>query len=468
MSRLGRGMQMKKRYDAIVIGAGAGGTAIGALLSTAGWKVLVLEKNKIIGGRCTSYMHKGFKLDLGNHLFSLGERGPIGEVCAIGKMPDAIQWVKVRNSAMRIGGTVTKYNRRTMMEVLPEGERGNMERLFAQAVRMSDRDIDKLWYTPLDKWVDGFTSDPMAHTLIESISTQYFCIPLADTSAGEFIRSFKETVLSQSSAYPKGGCLSIPQAYISILEKNRGVVRLNSRAHKVLIENGAATGVLLEDGETLHASVIISNADIKSTVKTLVGTRNFPPEYSKKVQSLTYSYSAVMLKVALKEKITDDQLLMFMPERFSPILEITDEMAEGKIPEIVGGMIVSTTNYDPYLGPPGQQLISFGSACLLNQDWVKWKKVMLDSFYMAYPQARGKVLWHKLDTPKLVRAYAGEEGTIVGVGQTVGQIGERRPPVESPIKGLYFSSAEAGGHGIGVELATNSALELFGKLSKGN
>ena len=65
----------------------------------------------------------------------------------------------------------------------------------------------------------------------------------------------------------------------------------------------------LEDGETLRASVIISNGDIKSSVKRLVGSRYFPDDYVRRIQSLTYSYQAVTLKVALKEKITDGQLL---------------------------------------------------------------------------------------------------------------------------------------------------------------
>ena len=54
----------------------------------------------------------------------------------------------------------------------------------------------------------------------------------------------------------------------------------------------------------------------------------------------------------------------------------------------------------------------------------------------------------------------GEDGNIIGGGQTVDQIHERRPSQITPIKGLYLVGAEAGGHGIGAELAANSALEL--------
>jgi phytoene dehydrogenase-like protein len=59
-----------------------------------------------------------------------------------------------------------------------------------------------------------------------------------------------------------------------------------------------------------------------------------------------------------------------------------------------------------------------------------------------------------------VEQYAGEGGNIIGVGQTVKQIHERRPSQVTPIKGLYIVGAEAGGHGIGTELAANSAMEL--------
>jgi len=456
---------MKNSFDTIIVGAGVGGLAIGALLANSGRKVLVLEKNNQIGGRCMSYKYKGFTLDLGNHLFSLGDRGPIGEVCRMGGMPDAIEWVLAKTSTIQIGDTVKKYNRKAMMEVLPEGERANMERIFLQAAQTTDDQIDDLWYVPLDKWLEQFTSNPMAHALVESISTQYFCIPLNETSAGEFVRCFRDTILSKSSAYPKGGCISIPKGFAAIVEKNNGEIRLKTRVKKIVIERGAATGVVTSDGETLHAPVIISNADIKSSLNDLVGEEFFPSDYTEKINRLTYAYQSVMLKVGLEEKVTDDQLRMYMPEKFSPILKITEGMHAGIIPNLVGGMIVSPTNYDPELAPAGQQLISFGTACTMQPDWRRWREVMLDSFFKAYPQSRGKTLWTKLDTPKIVAAYAGEEGNIIGVGQTTEQIHEKRPGVESPLKGLYFSSAEAGGHGIGVELAVSSAIELFAKLS---
>jgi len=62
-------------------------------------------------------------------------------------------------------------------------------------------------------------------------------------------------------------------------------------------------------------------------------------------------------------------------------------------------------------------------------------------------------------------AWAGEGGSIIGIGQTVNQVHEHRPSAVSPIKGLYYCSADVGKTGIGTELAANSAIELFKVLS---
>jgi phytoene dehydrogenase-like protein len=452
---------MGEKYDAIVIGTGIGGAAIGGLLAHAGWKILILDKNKIIGGRCTSYEKEGFTVDLGVHLFGVGDKGSLGEVCRRLETPDAIDWVTINQPTLKVKDEIKKYSRKNMTTMLPEEEKQNLERLFMEVFSISDEEMEKLWYVPLSEWTNRFTTNKMAHAFIEMINGQYFCVQFDVASTTEFIKSFREVVTARSSAYPRGGCISIPMAYIDAIEKHGGEVKLNARVANVIIENETAVGVKLEDGTEFRAPVIISNADIKDTVKDLVGENHFPADYVEKVKDLTYAYHALGLKVALDEKITDDQLLMYMPYDYEAALTSRKDMVlDGDLPELMGGMITSPTNYDPSLAPEGKQLIFFGSGCPPDQDWKAWEEVILRSFYKAYPQAKGKVLWHRLDTPDLVNAYAGETGNIIGVGQTVTQIHERRPSVVSPLKGLYYSSAEAGGHGIGTELAADSALEL--------
>jgi phytoene dehydrogenase-like protein len=452
---------MSDKYDALIIGTGIGGSAVGALLASAGWNILILDKNPIPGGRCTSYEKDGFTVDLGVHLFGLGNRGSLGEVCRRASVPGAIDWVTISIQSLWIDHEVKKYSRKNMTERLSAEEKVNLEKLFLEASGISDPELEKLWYVPLSEWVGRFTRDPVAQAFIERINSQYFCVKGLNTSTTEFIRCYREVTTTRSSAYPRGGCISIPKAYLSAIQKYGGEVRLRAKVVKILVDRGAAAGVRLADGTELRAPVIIANGDIKHTVLGLAGREHFPEDYVARVEGLSYAYHAVGLKMALEEKITDDQLMMYMPYDLQASLKIEAEKMEGKLPDRVRGMITSPTNYDPSLAPEGKQLIFFGTGCPPHQDWEKWEKVILDSLFTVYPEAIGKVLWYRLDTPDLVNVYAGETGNVIGVAQTVNQVHHRRPSVVTPLRGLCLSSAEAGGHGIGAELAASSALELF-------
>ena len=65
-------------HDVIIIGGGLGGLSAAAILAKHGKKVLIFEKNNIVGGRCSSYKKKGFTIDYGTHIFTRTEFGPIG------------------------------------------------------------------------------------------------------------------------------------------------------------------------------------------------------------------------------------------------------------------------------------------------------------------------------------------------------------------------------------------------------
>ncbi len=461
-----------KDYDAIIIGTGIGGAAVGALLAHDGRKVFICDKNPIVGGRCTSYAHKGFTLDLGVHLFGVGDKGSLGEVLRMTNEPDALEWVIARKSTQQVGGEAKKYSQKDMIKSLPEDEQTNLMNLFGRVHTITDREIDELWYVPVETWVNGYTKHPLAHAFINSIVGQYFCIAPQVASAAEFIKCFKEVLVARSSAYPKGGCIAIPKAYLMVVEKYGGDVRLNAPVQKVIVENGAAVGIRMKDGAELRAPVIVSNADIKATVADLVGPEHFPKEYADRIAQLTWAVTCIMYKVGLKEMITDDQLRMYVSPA-KPPQDVSKTETGPYVPEMVSGMIVVPTNYDAALGPDAdKQLICFGTGMpdttgWGKPEWERWQQTLRRSLLSAYPDAEDKLLWEKMDTPQLVEAYAGEAGNIIGVGQTVDQIHERRPSVVSPLKGLYFASAEAGGHGIGTELAASSAIELFKVLASG-
>lgn len=70
-------MNNKNTYDAIIIGAGIGGLNCACMLAFEGYKILILEKNNFIGGRCSSFERDGFIIDYGVHAFANGKDGPL-------------------------------------------------------------------------------------------------------------------------------------------------------------------------------------------------------------------------------------------------------------------------------------------------------------------------------------------------------------------------------------------------------
>ncbi|MDT8272489.1 MAG: FAD-dependent oxidoreductase, partial [Desulfomonilia bacterium] len=67
--------------DAIVIGAGYAGMGTAALLARAGWKVLVIEKTSLVGGRASSFTDdQGYTWEFGAHSFRLGHKGIANEL----------------------------------------------------------------------------------------------------------------------------------------------------------------------------------------------------------------------------------------------------------------------------------------------------------------------------------------------------------------------------------------------------
>ena len=461
---------MTYKYDAVIIGSGIGGSGVGALLAHAGWKVLVLEKNGVIGGRCTSFKQGDFTIDLGMHNYAGGSL-QLGDICRLVNMPAAIEWISIRdghNAVLQFGDNRGLFTKRGMLELVKdESERKRLIDLFSAVVKLTDEDLEKLWYVPMSEWIDGFSKNPVVHLIIDNLVGQYLCVPPHLASAHEFLKPFQLVLRDRLGGYPKGGNVSIPKAYIGAVEKYRGEVRLNSEVKNIIIEGSEAVGVRLVNGDEVRAPVVISNADIKSTVKYLVGEDHFPGDYVRRIMSLTYSDPAVTLKVLLKEKVIDEYMVIYIPDEFHPTYTIAEDMRKGKVPKWVGAVSFITSNLDPSLAPEGKQWVSFVAACPAGQDWEKWEKVLLDNFYRVHPQCKGRILRHYLETPDWLDAWAGEGGSIIGIGQTVNQVHEHRPSAVSPIKGLYYCSADVGKTGIGTELAANSAIELFKVLSDG-
>lgn len=70
-------------------------------------------------------------------------------------------------------------------------------------------------------------------------------------------------------------------------------------------------------------------------------------------------------------------------------------------------------------------------------------------------------MWYDFSTLGLVNRFSNRLfPDIVGIAQSVGQTGRRRPDPATPISGLYLVGSDVGRDNIGTELAAESALRV--------
>ena len=487
---------------AIVIGSGVAGAGIGALLAHEGYSVKLFEKNNRVGGRFSSETVDGWTLDVGCHLIANCENGTIGEILKICEEPlDKIKWRYAHKPSPKFfyNGQFVKFPQDISKFNLPPSAFGGLMRLYQDVMKLKPNEIEELNYTSITDFVGNYTTDPKVRAMMAYFCGLYF-VTDQETSAGEWIYCQQELMKNRSSGYPIGGTIAVPSAYCDIIEKYDGEVHTDTPVEKIIIKDYRATGVKLEDGRSIESDLVISDAGIKTTVLKLIGAEHFQTEFVEKVKNYQFSLATLMVKIALDEKITDENMIMFLS--FEEMIKeakkmniipggdaMSDEEFIGNItldliskaaqsPEFKGYVpakhfaifIPIVSNLDPTAAPEGKQLIFAGSGAPnsneeeLNYD--KWAESVMAGVRDVFPDIDDHILWTKITTPQDIDSFAGKFGNVIGIGQTINQVGENRPPQELPgIENVYECSADTGLHGIGGELAADSALRLYSKLT---
>lgn len=446
-------------YDAIIIGSGIGGTAIGLLLASKNLKIILIEKNSLIGGRCSSYKKEGFKVDVGVHSFARSVKGPLHKILNLTGMEQAIKWETIKSDEPRwhYKGNLYQFPR-DLRKLLPSKDFSDVLRLISEATRI--RNTDKLNTTNFKSWLKKFTDNILIHSYFNIISELYFVIPYTQVSTGEFLRCLGSLNKYQSIGYPKGGCISIPLAYTRGIKKYKGIVETGTGVKKIIIENNKVQGVELDNGKSISSNIVISNTGIKQTVNNLVGRKYFGEIFLENIDKLVYSLSAITFKIALKKPLTHHKIIVSFAsedpeERFKKIIN-------GEVPDEIDFFIPVPSNYDPELAPKGKQLITAGTIVpkeSFQENKDLWIKNSMNTLEKIFPNLSDNLLWYDITTPIDLERMYGKEGSVVGICQNTNQTGNNRPPISLPIKGLYMVGGDAGGWGIGTELAAKSALE---------
>ncbi len=477
--------------DVVVIGAGIGGTACAALLAKAGLSTLLVEKNPRPGGSCGWYEKRGFHVDYGTHLFTRGDRGPLG--VALRRAGAHVEFLRTDDLAVVRGAglhltlpaqtwRLPKFCVEAVRQLrIPLYELPRIVRMFRDLVTMRPDEIERWDDKTIEEFVDRYTSNPRLFGLFGFLLGLYFILPPWEVSAGEAIYCFQAMVRDNRLSYPRGGAGAIPRAFVGALERYGGALRTRAGAHAIEPLASGGFRVTLKDGSEETARSVVSTTTLGDLVR-LVGEKKFPEAFATRARAIRKSYVAVQVKVALPRPVERAGCVVGGWARdpaFDPWNVTRDDYRQtfrdldaGRVPRVVPVYCPIPTNFDPALAPPGAQLLT---ACAVapttdvprpedTRPHARDDRAFIDALKNALadlvPGVFDRALFVDTMGTEALASWIGKAGgPAVSTGQTPAQSGRRRPPVRTPLPGLYVCGDAAGARGIGTELACASAIE---------
>ncbi len=99
-----------------------------------------------------------------------------------------------------------------------------------------------------------------------------------------------------------GGMGSITQAMAAAAREYGAEIRTNAQVAKILVDNGRATGVALEDGTELRARTVLSNADPKRTFLKLLDQTDVPEDFRLSIEGIKMAGPCAKVNMVLSEE----------------------------------------------------------------------------------------------------------------------------------------------------------------------
>jgi phytoene dehydrogenase-like protein len=258
---------------------------------------------------------------------------------------------------------------------------------------------------------------------------------------------------------------SITQAMAAAAREAGVEIRTQAPVARIAASAGRATGVVLEDGTELDASVVVSNADPKRTFLGLVDPADLPDGFLGAVEAIKMDGPCAKVNMVLTEAPrwngmpADADLNRRSFATLVPTLEAAERMYDvakwGEIPEELWVDCVVASNVDPTLAPAGKHVmtcfVQYVPYRLREGTWDEKRDLLGDRVVRKIgeyaPNVPRAVVARQVLTPlDLERVYGLTEGNIFHGDLRPDQLFFMRPlpgyaRYATPIRGLYLCGA---------------------------
>ncbi|USN97589.1 MAG: phytoene desaturase [Candidatus Nomurabacteria bacterium] len=319
---------MARSKQAVIIGGGFAGLSAACYMARAGYRVVLLEKNKKIGGRAQAAQDAGFKFDLGPNWYIMPDLYE-DFFQDFGTSPEDHYKLIRLSPAFRTFTPEGEYfdalepeHMADQLDSFNHGDGIGFKRLLNRSKVVYSRFklglMQEDWLSKLSK-------------LKPKVSSTIFKLPKGTIASrnAEFIKSrdgkamadsfshflggtanrtpaaysfLPYTVFDQGVWYPEGGFSSVVSGFRSLAQKLGVEIYEGYEVEKVEVQYGVASAVVIKDlGERIPADVVISASDYLNSESMLEPIyQSYSLDFWKSKQ---YSPSAIVVSLGLNQKV---------------------------------------------------------------------------------------------------------------------------------------------------------------------
>lgn len=407
----------KARKQAVIVGAGIGGLALGIRLQSMGWDTVIVEKHDQPGGRAMVLRRDGFVFDMGPTVITvpyfieelLSARRDAPELGAETDFPPSVLGARVREGTS--GGPATsRYvqlvpilpfyriifddgtwfdydgdpeSTRAQIRQLAPQDLDGYERFHRDAQAIFERGFLELGYTyfgdlgsmlavagdllrldavrNLFRFTSRYFTSPKLRQVFSFETLLIGGNPLRVPSIYAMIHFVEKT---WGIHFPIGGTGALVHAFARKFEELGGVIRYNADVARIDVEpnpgrgllgrRGVARGVTLADGRRIEGDIVVSNADYATTYMRMIDPKYRRFNPDLRVRSMRYSMSVVVVYFGFR-KGDEDARLRHHNIILGPRYEglLTDIFDHLTLPDDYSQYLHIPTLTDPSLAPEG-------------------------------------------------------------------------------------------------------------------
>ncbi len=386
------------RKKVLIIGGGIAGLCIGVYLQKNGFAAEILEMHTVAGGLATAWKRKGYTFE--NCIHWLVGSKPGGEMNSA--------WAEVFDI-----DRLTFYEGEIYLAIEKDGRSlviyRSVDRMEEELLSKAPEDTRAIKeFTGLIRKLSRFKipgGDSFFPRLFSYIAALPYLPALGKYSKltlGDFAEKFKNPLLKQffsggftdlsfmaiafslawmnsgNAGYPVGGSPKLIGLIQERFESLGGKIRFASRVEKIIVEDGRAAGVLLDNGERLAADIVVSAADGCATIYNMLEGKYVDD----KITGIYRTYKVFPSYVQISLGV--DAGLQHEPEALHLVLNREIEID----PQTrISALSIRIFHFDPTFAPQGKTAVTVFIATTNDEYW----RTLRESSRSRYDEEKNRI-----------------------------------------------------------------------------